>query len=330
MLHPASLKDAPQYPVTTSVAALAIAITGMWWLGRDIDGLILNGQVWAKLEFWRALTSTLPHVNLFHLAFNLYWFWTFGTLVEREFGHLSMPGCSFAGVRIHRWRSSLSFRAGWACPAWAMACGACCGCWRNATRGSPGAVDYQTSRLFIVWFLLCIVLTASHVMPVANVAHGVGAVMGALLGLAASSDRGGEMAVPCRGGGRGAADVWPGPRCSGRGSIFPADAEPVVERAGLEALERGNFPRAVKLLETSAHMRGAPARAWYNLGIAYQRQGKYDVAVAALEHAAQMPDGTAEYQQVAAELKGDVQRSQQRWRELATGTNAGPNTRTNR
>ena len=329
MLHPASLKDAPQYPVTTSVAALAIAITGMWWLGRDIDGLILNGQVWAKLQLWRALTSTLPHVNLFHLAFNLYWFWTFGTLVEREFGHfkytLMLLLLAFAPMLAEfTFFSGGVGLSGVGYGLWGML-------WVLEKRDErfAGAVDYQTSQMFIVWFFLCIVLTATHVMPVANVAHGVGAVMGALLGLAASSDE----AVKWKGRVglaavvlltlAGATVFWPWVNFSG-------NAEPVVERAGLEALERGNFPRAVKLLETSAHMRGAPARAWYNLGIAYQRQGKYDVAVAALEHAAQMPDGTAEYQQVAAELKGDVQRSQQRWRELATGTNAGPNTQTNR
>src|SRR5262249_4133408 len=39
-------------------------------------------------------------------------------------------------------------------------------------------------QLFVFWFFLCIVLTYSGAMPVANIAHGAGAVIGWLLGQA--------------------------------------------------------------------------------------------------------------------------------------------------
>jgi hypothetical protein len=35
-------------------------------------------------------------------------------------------------------------------------------------------------RLFIGWFFFCILLTAMHIFPVGNIAHGTGAVLGFL------------------------------------------------------------------------------------------------------------------------------------------------------
>jgi len=187
MLQPPSLKHVPRYPVTTFVAGLALAVTGMWWSGQNIDGMVMNGRVWANWELWRALTCTLPHVSIFHVAFNLYWLWTFGTLVERVYGHLRCAGI-FLLLAFGSSLAEFTFSHGGAGLS-----GVGYGLWgmlwileKRDTRFTD-AVDYQTSQLFMFWFFLCIVLTVANVMPVGNVAHGVGALMGALLGLAASS-----------------------------------------------------------------------------------------------------------------------------------------------
>ncbi len=81
------------------------------------------------------------------------------------------------------------------------------------------------------------------------------------------------------------------------------DAEAGLERAGLDSLERKENARAIRLLETAAHMKTAPVRAWYNLGIAYQHAKKYDEALTAYEHAAGMPGADAEIQKAAREMK---------------------------
>jgi cytochrome c-type biogenesis protein CcmH/NrfG len=54
--------------------------------------------------------------------------------------------------------------------------------------------------------------------------------------------------------------------------------------------------------------RHAPARAWYNLGIAYQRLYRYVDALAAYEHAAQMPDATPDMPETARTMKAYVTR----------------------
>jgi membrane associated rhomboid family serine protease len=291
MLRPPSLTQVPRYPVTTFVAGLALAVTGMWWSGQNIDGMLMNGRVWANWELWRALTCTLPHVNFFHLAFNLYWFWTFGTLVERVYGHLRCAGIylllafgsSLAEFTFFSGGVGLS---GVGYGLWGML-------WVLEKRDArfADAVDHRTSQLFIFWFFLCIVLTIANVMPVANVAHGVGAVLGAVKWQSMAG-----LVVAVILGLAGSTVFWPWV------NLTPY-AEPVVEQAGLDALAHNDTSRAVKLLELSTRMRRAPARAWYNLGIVYRGLGRYDDALAACEHAAQMPDANSDMQQAAQVMK---------------------------
>jgi hypothetical protein len=50
-------------------------------------------------------------------------------------------------------------------------------------------------------------------------------------------------------------------------------------------------------------MKQAPARTWYNLGVAYQHAGRYADAVRAFEHAADMPDADDDMREVGKDLK---------------------------
>jgi len=324
MLAPPSLKNVSHYPVTAGVAAAALMATGMWWSGQSIDWFVMNQRVWANFELWRALTCTLPHANFFHLAFNLYWLWTFGTPVERVYGHfrcaaiflLLASGSSLAEFALSSGGVGLS---GVGYGLWGML-------WVLEKHDArfAGAVDYRTSQMFVFWFVLCIVLTVANVMPVENTAHGVGAGMGALLGLAA----GGSNAAKWKSivalvavlvlGLAGSTVFW------SRVNLSP-DAESEVEWAGYQALVQNHAADAVKLLEKATRMRRAPSRAWYNLGIAYGRLGRYDHALAAYEHAAQMPDADDKTQQAVKAVKEYLSLSSEPPSQPpGPSTNAGP------
>jgi Flp pilus assembly protein TadD len=68
-------------------------------------------------------------------------------------------------------------------------------------------------------------------------------------------------------------------------------------------LEHGDKARAVKLLEVAVQMDHPSAQTWFNLGIAYQRTGKFAEAAKAYQHAADMPGADAEMQQAAQDMK---------------------------
>lgn len=289
MLRPPPLTSVPLYPVTAGLAIAAIAASALMWTGHDISGMLMDHNVWDRGQIWRALTSTLPHVGYLHLGFNLYWLWTFGTLVERTYGHLRCAaiyallalGSMLADFAVLDGGVGLS---GVGYGLWGML--------MMLERHDPrfaNAVDAYTNQTFAVWFLLCIGLTVTHIMPVANVAHGAGAVLGILLGLAIAGDR--VVLWKCRAGLAalmvlillGSTVFWTKVNLS-------SDATLKIEDAGVKALESEDAPHAITLLEIASQRRNAPAEVWYNLGVAYERAGRFDKALPAFRHAAQMPD----------------------------------------
>jgi len=314
MQPPPPLSSVPRYPVTAFIGLAALAATLLWWTGHEVDSLVMSEQVWERWQLWRALTSALPHVNFFHLAFNLYWLWVFGTIAERVFGHLWFAGIvlflaavsSFAEFAILRGGVGLS---GVGYGLWGML-------WLLERHDSrfAGTVDRQTSQLFVGWFFLCIVLTATNVMPVGNIAHGIGAVAGALLGVAVTNrDVGRWYAIAAATallllGITGSTVFYPRLNISGY-------AGTEIERAGVEALYRSDNQTAVRLLEEAVQVRQAPARAWFNLGVAYQRLNHNTNALAAFEHAASMPDADAEMRKAARDMKLylDAQKAARSW-----------------
>src|SRR5277367_4135118 len=75
------------YPVVSATAALATAVTVAWWAKIDVS--VLESPLVGRGQWWRLLTSALPHINVLHLIFNLSWLWVLGTKIERVLGHLS-------------------------------------------------------------------------------------------------------------------------------------------------------------------------------------------------------------------------------------------------
>jgi GlpG protein len=135
---------------------------------------------------WRLVTSTLPHIDVIHLAFNLYWLWVFGTRLEDTLGRWALAGLM------------LFFAVGASAAEYALFQGGVglsgvgyglFGLLWVLSRKDPrfaGAVDGQTVALFLGWFILCCVLTATGAWKVGNVAHAAGAMLGVLVGIALS------------------------------------------------------------------------------------------------------------------------------------------------
>src|SRR5439155_11490753 len=90
MRAPPSPAKLLQYPASGGAALLAIAISIMSLLRSDvIDKLAIDDRAfWA--EPWRLLTSTLPHLGVLHLVFNVYWTWVFGSALEERYGHFRL------------------------------------------------------------------------------------------------------------------------------------------------------------------------------------------------------------------------------------------------
>jgi membrane associated rhomboid family serine protease len=181
---PPPLTELPRFPATGGTALLALATSLGGFAHPDrIDHFIADGRA-LHGEPWRFFTAVLPHGGVLHLAFNLYWLWVFGTLIEEKLGHfrtlalflLFAAGSVAAEYALFATGVGLSgIGYGLFGMLWMLS---------RRDRRFADAVDTNTVGLFLIWGVGCAIATALHVMAVANAAHAMGLLLGVTVGLA--------------------------------------------------------------------------------------------------------------------------------------------------
>jgi membrane associated rhomboid family serine protease len=284
--------DFYRYPVVAGTALLATAVTLAWWGQADVSRLFENAMV-RRGELWRLATSMLPHVGLMHLAFNLYWLWVFGTLVEEVYSHAKM-----AALVLLLGIASGAFEYGFLTGGVGLS-GVGYGLfgllWVLSRRDPRfhDAIDSRTIGLFVIWFFLCIALTASGVMPVGNIAHGTGAVLGALVGLAITQPE--RRVLLCSAAVLMVAfGLWAA--TLGRPVVNLSRYGAYEECAwGYDALDAGRYQEAQRWLAQAVRYRYADVACWVDLASAENHLGNSAVALAHYRRAAEMGEKNAQY-----------------------------------
>ncbi len=165
--------------------------------------------------------------------------------------------------------------------------------WKDAR--FEDALDRQTIILFVGWFFLCIGTTITGVMPVANVAHGMGAVLGVSLG----------WVLTTRGKGRALSCGFLGAQCVLL-ALGVTVARPYINRSpllgpdlaylGYRALLDNDNQKAIRLLQQAVALDSQEAGWWYNLGIAHDRLGQKQDALRAWRRAIALEPNNKLYQ----------------------------------
>jgi len=282
----------PKYPVTAGIAVLAVGVTIAWWSKVDISPLFETAMI-RRGQLWRLVTSMFPHTDILHLAFNIYWFWVFGTLVEQVYGHLRTAAL-IALLALGSGSMEFAFALGGVGLS-GVGYGLFGLLWVLSTRDVRfhDAVDGKTVQLFVGWFLFCIITTLMNIFPVANVAHAAGAVLGALVGAAVIVPRRrvltavGTSAVLLFG-------LWGStlgrPRLNLSGKAGYDEG-----KWGYDALKAGRDKEAARWLGDAVVYQPRLAVYWFDLGIAYQRLGNTKAAQAAYQRAHQLEPNNANY-----------------------------------
>lgn len=202
---PLANTDFRRIPVTVSfamvIAALEIVCTldpdRRFYYYNDLKLGILS-PIWAG-ELWRPFTTTLLHGNLIHALFNLYWLWVFGQALEERLGSLRFfVVCVLLAYvsmlpefLVLNYRTEL--RAQVPIVGFSGVIYGLFGLLWIGRRWHPefrGVCNDEIVRLMLGWLVLCIGLTWTKIMPVANIAHGAGLLFGVLYGLAAFAPHG--------------------------------------------------------------------------------------------------------------------------------------------
>jgi membrane associated rhomboid family serine protease len=289
-------------PVTASLAFAAIAASLWWWSGRQIEALMMDGRAWLG-EPWRLLTSVLPHLDVIHLIFNVYWLGIFGGRVEQEFGSIKTglmyivlgAGSSAAQYAFHEAGVGLSgIGYGLFGFLWFM--------YRKHGRFSD-VIGPKIIQLFVVWFFFCIATTITSIWTVGNIAHAAGALIGLNLAWITSAERparrqlGWAVLVVAFTLLFAAASI-------GRPYVNISDSVgDELAYLGYRALTNNNPERAVRFLKRAVWLEPEQADWWYNLGIAYQQSEMYDEAIKAYEMAHQRAPDSEEFKKALLELR---------------------------
>ena len=304
MRRPPPLSDLPRFPVIGGVALLAVGVTAAWHAGKvDISPILEGPEMVEKWQLWRLVTPVLPHGGVVHLVFNLLMLWRFGTVVEETFGHartfaivllLALGSCGAEYALFHGGVGLSGVVYGLFGMLWVLH--------RRDPRFAD-AMDQPTAAAMVGWFFFCIVTTVTGVMPIANAAHGVGAVMGALLGLAIAGRRTAARAL-------GAAGIALVVAASVAGAMFGRPWVNLTKEWGEEWAHIGYDDLAANRVEDPAR---APRRAvriddeqawaWYNLGVAYNRLHLDEEAAGAFARAAQLEPGNQDYSGAATRAR---------------------------
>jgi GlpG protein len=284
----------PEGEVGTLVTAvLAAGVSVLWWSGNSLE-VLLGGP-------WRLLAATLPHVNVLHLVFNLWWLIVFGTEVEAVFGSLrTLALFVLLAAGSSAWQEAL---AGGGVGLSGVGYGLFGMLWvlSGTDRRFRGVVDRGTVETFVGWFLLCCLLTGLGVWRVGNVAHGSGAVLGALVGAALSRGVRRRLALG------GAAAVFLAVGIAGFVHPVPlawmgAQRGILLERQAYLAQREGRNEEAVKLYGEVIALDPGAARCFYNRGIACQSLHRWKEALADYREAARLEPSKAMYREAAEGL----------------------------
>jgi membrane associated rhomboid family serine protease len=281
--QPPPLTSVIQYPVTISVAVMAILATLAKEGGWDVSFMYEDYRI-SQGQVWRLLTSAFPHVNWIHLAFNVYWLWVFGTLVEEVFGWLWTTGMV------------LLFAVGSAAADFAISNGGIglsgvdyglfALLWVLSGKDSRfrNAIDGQTIALFVFWFFLCIYMTWTGIMPVGNVAHGMGAALGASVGFCIVAEGSKRRLIETTLGLVTVAVILLAIFGRSFVNLSPRTWQQYAFQ-GYEAILAHDYQSAVDDLKKALELNGQDADTWYNLGFAYQELEKLEEATDAYGHA---------------------------------------------
>ena len=162
-------------------AALAKFHISQMWFIHGISSFLPEVRAG---EVWRLITPIFLHVDIMHIVFNMMWLVQFGRFIESRLGGAKLLAFVLAiGIG-----SNLAEYL-WKQPNFGGMSGVNYGLfgylWMKAKFGrDPGwELNPQTVQLMLMWMVICY---TGMLGPVANAAHTVGLMIGALLGIASA------------------------------------------------------------------------------------------------------------------------------------------------
>lgn len=135
--------------------------------------------------YWALVTSVLVHLAVWHIAFNLYWLWVFGRVLEHALGATGWIAL-FLSAAIVSSGAELAATGATGIGLSGVIYAFFGFLWvsRPARPAFAAVVPRQTVNLFLGWLIFCVFATRLGILTVANAAHAGGLVFGLASGWA--------------------------------------------------------------------------------------------------------------------------------------------------
>jgi membrane associated rhomboid family serine protease len=287
------------YPVSGGLGLFAVAVTVLIGLKRlSIDRFDVTPAAF-RHEPWRLFLSVFPHIGFFHLVFNVYWLWVLGTVVEEVFGHAKTAALIVLFAVVSMTAEFALFDGGVGLSGVGYGLVGLLWVLSKRDRRFVDAVDQPTVNLMTAWFFLCIATTVTKVQPVANVAHGVGALLGVLVGVILTEKRAAQRALA----GLGLASVV---AFAGVGATklrplinLSKSAGSIVAAEGNRAITAERYEEALIDYQDAVAMSPREASFRFNLGVAHERLGHFAEACAAFKRASELDPANGKFRETA-------------------------------
>lgn len=174
------------------VTQFVCAVCGLMFIGLSLERHPVNNPIfqWAvpgAIEifggrYWGLLTAPFVHIEIWHVAFNVYWFWILGRAVEREVGRIALILLVvFSAVTAAGAELAVSDTTGIGLSGVVYAVFGFMWMGSRRIRAFADLLPRQTVGIFLVWLVACYIATEFKVMNIANAAH----LFGMLFGMAA-------------------------------------------------------------------------------------------------------------------------------------------------
>jgi GlpG protein len=198
-------QDAPPElePISSSASILSSWVTGVSYLicigiflglGSAEDANVLDrlsrfgylpaNSIWNG-QYWALITSAFVHLEIWHLALNVYWLWVLGSRLERSIGSLLFLLFFVASAFVSSaFELALSDSTGIGASGVVYAFFGFMWLARGKYPLFEEVLSSNTIWLFVGWLFICLALSLAQIWEVGNASHFSGILFGASIAAA--------------------------------------------------------------------------------------------------------------------------------------------------
>jgi rhomboid protease GluP len=146
-------------------------------------GCLSAEAIW-RGSYWGLITSAFVHFAFWHVAFNLYWLWTLGRLLEKSIGSLAFLALVLSSAFVSSAFQLATDNPGIGASGVVYALFGFMWMTQKKYPTFGTVLDSRTITTFLVWLVGCFLATALKLWDVANAAHLAGLGFGMLVATA--------------------------------------------------------------------------------------------------------------------------------------------------